>query len=96
MVARIARGDVNMPGFSGFSIERQVPEVRLEAACYELLRDEPDIRASRLLYYRVPVQHPGPKVSVPSDLSDRRLFIFERAEGVNNVWDELSSQHKVC
>lgn len=95
MIARIARGDVNMPDFEGFAIEKQVPEVLFEAATYKLLRDESDVRASRLLYFRAPVQHPGPRISTPTDLSGRRLFVFERAEGVNNVWEELSADHKV-
>jgi hypothetical protein len=95
MVARIARGDVNMPGFDGFAIERQIAEVLFEAATYELLRNQSEIRASCLLYHRAPVQHVGPRLGVPSDLSGRRLFVFQRAEGVNNVWEELSADEKV-
>lgn len=95
MVARLARGDVNMPDFDGFTIDKQVPEALFEAATYNLLRTEPDIQASRLLYYRVPVQHPGPKLGKPLDLSGRRLLVFERAEGVNNVWEDLSANSKV-
>lgn len=95
MVVRIARGDVNMPEFDGFAIERQVPEVHFEAACYNLLRDEKDIRASRLLYYRAPILHPAPRDTIPTDLLGRRLFIFERADGVNNVWEELEPENKV-
>ncbi|KAI1130650.1 3-hydroxybutyryl-CoA dehydratase [Nemania abortiva] len=94
MVARLARDDVNMPDFDGFSIERQVPEVQFEAATYELLRCEPEIRASRLLYYRVPVQKPGRQVSKPTDLLGRRLMVFERAEGTNKVWADLSAGSK--
>ena len=55
MVARLARGDVNMPDFDGFSIEKQAPEARFEVAVHELLRSEPKVRASRLLHYRVPL-----------------------------------------
>jgi hypothetical protein len=95
MVVRIARGDVNMPGFDGFAIERQVPEVHFEAACYNLLSDEADIRVSRLLYYRAPIQHPAPRDTIPTDILGRRLFIFERADGVNDVWDELEAENKV-
>ena len=84
-----------MPDFEGFPIEKQAPEALFEAATYELLRSEPDIRASRLLYYRVPLQHQGPRLSIPSDLAGRRLFVFERAEGVNNVWDNISAGSKV-
>jgi hypothetical protein len=95
LVARIARGDVNMPDFDGFSIEKQVPEVLFEAAVYKLLADQPKIRASHLLYFRTPIQQPGPRLSIPSDISGRRLFVFERAEGVNNVWEELDARSKV-
>lgn len=95
MVARLARSDVNMPNFEGFPIEEQELEVIFEAAVYNLLRTESDIRTSRLLYHRVPALHPGPKLVIPQDLAGRRLFLFEKAEGVNNVWDELNAANKV-
>ena len=94
-MARLARGDVNLPDFDGFPIERQVPEARFEAAVYELLRPESDIRATHLLCYRTAVKCPGPRLTVPLDLTGRRLFVFERAEGVNNVWEDLSANSKV-
>ena len=84
-MARLARGDVNMPDFDGFPIERQVPEAQFEAAVDELLRPESDIRAAHLLYYRVPVKSPCTRLATPPDLTGRRLFVFERAEAVNNV-----------
>lgn len=62
VVARLARGDVNMPDYDGFPIHVQVPEVKFETEVYELLQPEPDILASRLLYYRLPVQHEGPEL----------------------------------
>lgn len=37
-MARLARGDVNMPSYDGFPIHVQIPEVKFEAAVYELLR----------------------------------------------------------
>lgn len=49
IVARLARGDVNMPDYGGFPVHVQVLEVKFEAAVYELLRSEPNILASRLL-----------------------------------------------
>ncbi|KAL8883680.1 MAG: hypothetical protein Q9215_008095, partial [Flavoplaca cf. flavocitrina] len=94
LLARLARGDVNMPGFDGFPIEKQVPEALFEAAVYTLLRSEPDIRASHLLYYRPPKQNPGPRPSIPRNLNGRRLFVFERAAGCNNVWDGLNAKGK--
>lgn len=95
MVARLARSDVNMPNFDGFPIERQAPEAVFEAAVYNLLRTESDIRVSHLLHHRVPVLYPGPKLSIPQDLAGRRLFLFEKAEGANNVWAELNAANKV-
>jgi hypothetical protein len=59
----------------------QVPEVMFEVAVYELLRSEPNILASRLLYHRIPVQHAGPRDGLPRDIAGRRLFLFEKAGG---------------
>ena len=56
MVARLARVDVNMPEFDGFSTEKQAPEARFEVAVYKPLPSESKIRASRLLHYRVPLR----------------------------------------
>lgn len=95
MVARLARGDVNMPDFDGFPVHEQAEEAAFEAAIYNLLREVCVIRASRLLYRRIPVLHAGPMLSMPQDLAGRRLFVSERAEGVNNVWDELTAASKV-
>ena len=95
MVARLSRGDVNMPDLDGFLIYEQAEEAAFEAAVYNLLRPVYNIRASRLLHHRIPVLHPGPKLSIPQDLAGRRLFVFERAEGVNNVWDKLSAASNV-
>ena len=95
MVVRLARGDVNMPDFDGFPIDVQVPEARFEVAVYTLLRAEPTIRASRLLYHRLPAQHPGPRDEVPRDIAGRRLFVFERAAGENNQWSGLDAEQKV-
>ena len=95
IVARLTRGDVNMPNYDGFPIHVQVPEVKLEVAVYELLRSEPNILASRLLYHRIPVQHVGPRFNLSQDIVGRRLFFFERVEGENNVWHDLSLKEKV-
>jgi hypothetical protein len=84
-----------MPDYDGFPIHVQVPEVKFEVEVYELLRSEPDILVSRLLYHRTPVQHVGPKVGPPQDIAGRRLFLFEREEGENNVWNDLSPEEKV-
>lgn len=95
VVARLARGDVNMPNYDGFPIHVQVPEVKFEAAVYRLLCSEPNIFASRLLYYRIPVLHDSPRLHVPQDIAGRRLLLFERAEGESNIWGDLSLEQKV-
>ncbi|KAJ9197698.1 hypothetical protein DTO164E3_5552 [Paecilomyces variotii] len=96
IVARLARGDINMPNYDGPPIQVQVPEVKFEIAVYELLRSEPNILASRLLYYRIPAQHVSPRLDMPQGIVGRRLFLFEKAEGENNVWQDLSSEQKAC
>ncbi|KAL8781353.1 MAG: hypothetical protein Q9213_006042 [Squamulea squamosa] len=95
LVARLARGDVNMPDFDGFSIEKQVPEARFEAAIYKLVRSVSEIRASYLLYHRLPKQISGPRLAIPRNLDGRRLFVFEKGERENNVWDEISADAKL-
>ncbi|KAG6878964.1 hypothetical protein C0992_006258 [Termitomyces sp. T32_za158] len=94
IVARLARGDVNMPNYVGFSFELQGPDVEFEAATYRLLRSDPVIVVPRLLYYRLSVQYPAPRLSIPKDISGRRLFLFERTEGEKNVWSKLSPDDK--
>ena len=62
---------------------------------YQLLRSEPDILTSRLLYHRIPVQHVGSRLDPALDIVGRHLFLFEREEGENNVWWDLSPEQKV-
>jgi hypothetical protein len=85
-----------MPDFDGFPIRVQVQEAKFEVAVYELLRSEPEILVSCLLYYRIPVELAGPRVDIPQDIVGRRLFLFERAEGKNNVWWDLNAEERVC
>ncbi|KAL8407555.1 hypothetical protein RB594_006399 [Gaeumannomyces avenae] len=96
IVARLARGDVNMPDYDGFPINMQISEVKFEAAVYELLRSEPNILASRLLYHRIPLQRDGPRLDRPKDIMGRRLFVFERAAGENDIWRDLSPEQRAC
>lgn len=86
---------MNVPSYRSFPIEAQALEARFEAAVYELLRSEHDILASQLLYYRVPVQHDGPKLRPPKDIAGRRLFLFAKTAGENNLWD-LSRENELC
>ncbi len=85
-----------MHNFDGAPIYKQVPEVKFEVAAYELMRSEPKVLASRLLYYRILVQHVGPKLDIPQDIAGHHLFLFERAEGENNVYRDLSLEKNVC
>lgn len=84
-----------MPSYNGFPIHVQISEVEFEAAVYELLRSEPNILAFRLLYYRVPLQHAGPKYDPPRDIIGRVLLVFERAEGEKNIWRVLNPEQKI-
>lgn len=84
-----------MPNFSGFPIESQVAEVNFEVAVYRLLRSEPRIMVSRLLYHRIPVEHVGHNLDPPQDITGRRLFLFEKSEGEKDVWRELSPDEQV-
>lgn len=95
IVARLARGDVNMPGYDGFPIHTQIPEVQFEAEVYQLLQSEPNILASQLLYHRLPVQHPASNVDRPKDIAGRRLLVFRRTEGKDNVRSTLNPAQKV-
>lgn len=84
-----------MPNFSGFPIESQVEEVKFEVAVYRLLRSEPGIMVSRLLYHRIPAEYPCHSLDPPQDITGRRLFLFEKAEGEKDVWRELSPDQQV-
>lgn len=95
IVACLSRGDVNMPEFDRMPIHEQAKEAAFEVAVYNLLRLERNIWASCLLYHHIPILHPGPKLSIPQDLASCRLFMFEKAEGVNNIWDKLSAASKI-
>lgn len=40
------------------------------------------------------MQHVSPRLDLPQDIAGRRLFLFEKAEGENNVWRDLNSEQK--
>lgn len=84
-----------MPDYDGFTIDQQVPEVKFEAATYKLLRSEPAILASRLLYHRLPVEYPPPHIEMPRDIAGRRLLVFERADGGTLDWHAPTADQKV-
>jgi len=85
ILARLARSDVNMPDFDGFPLDVQISDVKFEAATYQLLQAVPNVRASRLLHHRLPVQYDALRLTLPLDLFGRRLMVFERAQGDKSV-----------
>ena len=84
-----------MPNYEGFPTHVQVAKAQFEVAVYELLRPVSQIRVSHLLYHRLPVQYPTPRLHLPQDIMGRRLFLFQREQGENNVWWDLSEEEKV-
>jgi len=49
------------------SQDEHYKKAKFEVVVYELLRSEPNILASCLLYYRIPVQHTSPRLELPQD-----------------------------
>lgn len=94
IVARLARSDINMPDYDGFPVDGVISEAIFEVAVYELLRSDPSILASRLLYHRIPIQHGGARLALPQNIAGRRLFLFQRAEGEKDVWWDLGLEEQ--
>ncbi len=95
LVARLVRGDVNMPGYDGSTMDFLLWELEFKADACVLLQPVPAVLASRLAHYRAPVQHAGLRLDIPKDIAGRRLMVFERAEGENSVWRQLDSEGRV-
>ena len=95
LVAGLARDDVNMPCYDGSTMDFLLRELQFEADVCALVQPVPAVLTSRLVDYHAPVQHAGPRLDIPKDIAGRRLMVFERAEGENNVWRQLSSEGKV-
>ncbi|KAJ7459726.1 hypothetical protein FB451DRAFT_557131 [Mycena latifolia] len=86
-LVRVRRSDVNWPRYDGWPIAELAVEIEFEAATYQLLRANREILVSNLLYYRRPVQRNSKDLAeIPKDLLGRPIFVFEKAEGVDNVW----------
>ncbi|KAI9661289.1 MAG: hypothetical protein M1821_009616 [Bathelium mastoideum] len=83
-----------MPDYEGFTIDQQVPEVEFEAAVYDLLQSQPAIRASRLLYHRIPIERSSPHLERPVDIVGRRLLVFERADEYTLDWHTPTAGQK--
>ncbi|KAG6808147.1 hypothetical protein H0H93_000517, partial [Arthromyces matolae] len=94
IIARLNRSDVNMPNFDGYPFELQLSDHNFETAVYTLLHSEPGIFVSKLLYHRVQIQHDPPRLVIPRDIIGRSLFLFEKSSGTDNVWHNLSQEHK--
>ncbi|KAJ3487605.1 hypothetical protein NLG97_g6378 [Lecanicillium saksenae] len=90
VLARLARGDVNMPDFDGFPLEKQIPEVQFEAAVYSLARDSPVLPVPHLIRHRMPVRSDGPHLNPPIDISGRRLMLFEKESDSRVNWRQLN------
>ncbi|KAJ7459724.1 hypothetical protein FB451DRAFT_1141519 [Mycena latifolia] len=93
VLVRVRRSDVNWPKYHdhGWPIAQLVVEIEFEAATYQLLRANREILASNLLYYRGPTQvqrSDKDLAEIPKDLVGRPIFVFEKAEGVKNVWPD--------
>lgn len=95
IIARLASFDVNMPKYSAWPFPGVLSDHNFEAAIYDLLRSEANIRVSRMIYHRIPLQHQGPRTEVPRDILGRGLILFEKAAGENNVWNDLDAEQKV-
>ena len=95
IVARLAKVDVNMPNYGGFPLEKLVAKVEFEVAVSPFLREEPMIKASVLIYHRSPVLLPNPSQLKPKNILRRKLQLYIRATGENNIWCELKHDNKV-
>jgi hypothetical protein len=82
ILVRMSRGDINMPNYDDFHLHTQVLDFEFEAAEYELLHFESNIRASRLHYYRVPAQNgSSSQHDVPREFQDVACFFRKGRRG---------------
>ncbi|KAK3944096.1 3-hydroxybutyryl dehydratase [Diplogelasinospora grovesii] len=98
ILVRLGRSDVNMPNYDGFDMDFLLGDIKFETAVYKLLELNSEVPVSRLLYSRLPViqrtDHRAAAVAVPTDLAGRRLMVFEKVDGRDNVWGCLSPEGK--
>ncbi|KAJ7217030.1 hypothetical protein GGX14DRAFT_601777 [Mycena pura] len=102
VMIRISRYDVNWTKLykpthkdAATRVEKNLTQVDFEAKVYALLRSRRDIKASHLLYHRLPVwQILTNTAETPDHLIGRDIFVFEKAAGSNNFWslDELKNR----
>ncbi|GAB1314711.1 hypothetical protein MFIFM68171_04921 [Madurella fahalii] len=93
ILVRLGRSDVNMPNYDGFGMDFLLGDMTFETEVYGLL-EHSEIPVSRLLYFRLPAQYPGPATDVPADLAGQRVIVFEKVDGRDNVWGGLSVEGK--
>lgn len=84
------------PNYCSWPYHKLVSQVEFEAAVYDLLRNELDLKTSTLLYHRAQAQRPEPGFELPIDIVGRALFLFKRAEGEKNLYADLSTSQRVC
>ncbi|KAJ7074471.1 hypothetical protein C8F01DRAFT_25482 [Mycena amicta] len=100
ILARIARLDVNWLNYEDAGrlddlVNQQIVDVEFEAAVYRLLAQHCEVLAANLLFCRAPQyrRSSGREPSMPpQDVQGRALFVFEKTEGLNNVWPSAQSQ----
>ncbi|KAF8170677.1 hypothetical protein K438DRAFT_1853678 [Mycena galopus ATCC 62051] len=96
ILARLARCDVNWLRRNAEEmselVQQQVSEVEFEAEVYRLLRPDRRILTPSLLYCRAPAYNPGAMHEIhrlpPRNILGRALFVFEKMQGVNNIWPD--------
>jgi hypothetical protein len=79
LLARLARGDFNMPDYDGYSVIEQVNSRQRCTICWNLSLSEPEALTSRLLYRRIPSQNVAHRLPPPTEILGRSLMVFERA-----------------
>ncbi|KAJ7639871.1 hypothetical protein DFH06DRAFT_1335274 [Mycena polygramma] len=96
ILVRISRFDINWTPLhaptrhdAASRFEETITNAEFEAAVYNLLRSESEIKISRLLFHRAPARMTN---EIPDHLAGRDLFVFEKAEGQNNAWPDDEAQ----
>ncbi|KAJ3043252.1 hypothetical protein HDV00_005572 [Rhizophlyctis rosea] len=81
LLLRIARNNFLHPNYVGAPIETVIREVQFEAAVHELLKSDPDIPVSPLLFYRLPVTKTADLVVDAENIDDgRQMMVFDMAK----------------
>ncbi|KAJ7629364.1 hypothetical protein DFH06DRAFT_1056959 [Mycena polygramma] len=102
ILVRLARRDMNWPRSATEDADRmaelvkqQVYDVEFEAEIYRLLRPHPEVLTANLLYHRAPTYEVDAPDAPPRDTLGRALFVFEKTQGVNNVWPDDADKRRL-